>query len=1420
MADTTKKLWQIFDSGGTRVFSGTGDTISYAFEANTASGDAEYEVFYIDRDCELRRSVFVAGTPNCSAYPSQFIIGASDTPFTGDRIYPCSGGDQVISINTTYSSYTYTSSACTCVPKVESGETVLTGRVSMIANHENTNDMIYEGSALGTNGEGISGYIWYRLTQAACPCFDETTKTYDDMDEPVASGVSCIEQDVPLSGYVPCSSVTTYWDNIANTCVTESSTTPELREIVVHVSANPFGGTRILSGITDRVFYQITQESCTDCNETTYEYEDTAEHYLGEFTCIAQTTSITVDVNYVKRTSYIDPNDGLCKEGVPIPGVSSVTITVYITANTSDHDITQNGVTEHVRWRYTQKTCSDCEGTSYEYGQSSVDVFTKTINCDAQNVDISGDISYTATTKTFNILDGSCTSSQTQGLSAVTSTVHIDANSTHESIVRSGIKDLIRYEITQEACVPPCDTGTTYTYDYSTVQPFTITITCQEQDVPVTGSVAYTASTTILDQQWNCVTTETTGTSGVTGVNTVHFAENTGYQTITKTGSVRYDSSHYISYTITQPSCHEPCPTSVTYDYTSVTTSTTATCFAQDVTFNAQIPYTATTTHEDCSTSTATGTSGVTETVHIPKNESESVTARTGTAGYIHYTINQQPCDACEGTDYTYSDVTKTVSATCLAQTVSIEADVPYTAITYEYVGDVCTSTTSTGTSAITISVDITKNETSEVVPWTGFEDYIYYTINQQPCKDDDSGWFTTEALSDGRFDFIIRPNEDYQDETISYSRDGGITWVDNEVWTLGDYTTVSLDVVRGDKIYWKGTVHVYGRDQSYGDIEACSQFSGTCDYKIYGNMMSLIYGDDYQGEHPDFTGHPYAFAYLFRDKYDDEHPDGHLKSANYLYLPSLDISEGCYQGLFYYCSGLTAVSKDLLPSDRLKEYCYAQMFAGCSSLKVAPVLPAEHLTGAFNLDEGCYNEMFSGCSSLNYIQFHALDNIVCVHDYDALYTLDWVNGVASEGVFCIQTGAGIYENQGTWHGNYNNAIPSGWVVTFIASEEDYFITTPIDDITNFFLTIGSNVGTGNVRSISYSTDSGNTWVTSANTGSGGLTVVVNNVGVGDEVWWYGEGLRFAIGLDDPNYYSRFHTNDQKRFVARGNIMKLLKGPSASVNTTIEGNSAFYKFFSSTNIFDATQLILPSTELTESCYEYMFKGCTYLKTGGPSVLPATVVPTQAYHGMYEGCSSMLYPSLPLMKISATTAGYQSLATMFSGCTAMDAYGANIELDCQTTDNQTFMGMFQACTSLYHTGERLYLKSNSLTQEAYYSMFDSCTALISTPPISAETASYMDCEAFKNLMRDCTSLVYWKYYSKVLAPETGITNHWYGNLQQEGYFIVRNDTTWVPEDYRFGYISPYVSDAGVPKKATIDDDFWTIERRGDIDWQWP
>ena len=73
-------------------------------------------------------------------------------------------------------------------------------------------------------------------------------------------------------------------------------------------------------------------------------------------------------------------------------------------------------------------------------------------------------------------------------------------------------------------------------------------------------------------------------------------------------------------------------------------------------------------------------------------------------------------------------------------------------------------------------------------------------------------------------------------------------------------------------------------------------------------------------------------------------------------------------------------------------------------------------------------------------------------------------------------------------------------------------------------------------------------------------------------------------------------------------------------------------------------IVLPATTLTNSCYMYMFSGCTGL-TRAPQ-LPATQLTEGCYHRLFDNCTSLeTAPTLPAKKL----AGF-CYSNMFTGCT--------------------------------------------------------------------------------------------------------------------------------------------------------------------------
>ena len=196
---------------------------------------------------------------------------------------------------------------------------------------------------------------------------------------------------------------------------------------------------------------------------------------------------------------------------------------------------------------------------------------------------------------------------------------------------------------------------------------------------------------------------------------------------------------------------------------------------------------------------------------------------------------------------------------------------------------------------------------------------------------DYENKYLTFVALEDGTFRFKGR----YENNIISYSLDGGKSWS-----TLA-YNTYSPTVAAGNKIMWKSNlIHNTG----------VGWFYSTGRFYVEGNIMSLLYGDNFEGQTSlaEKTG---GFGGLFSSC-------TKLTSAENLILPATTLVDDCYYQMFSECASLTVAPKEL-PATTLAKQCYTFMFMGCTSLTSAPELPATTLA------ERCYWDMFAACENL-----------------------------------------------------------------------------------------------------------------------------------------------------------------------------------------------------------------------------------------------------------------------------------------------------------------------------------------------------------------------------------------------------------------------------------------------------------------------
>ena len=103
-----------------------------------------------------------------------------------------------------------------------------------------------------------------------------------------------------------------------------------------------------------------------------------------------------------------------------------------------------------------------------------------------------------------------------------------------------------------------------------------------------------------------------------------------------------------------------------------------------------------------------------------------------------------------------------------------------------------------------------------------------------------------------------------------------------------------------------------------------------------------------------------------------------------------------------------------------------------------------------------------------------------------------------------------------------------------------------------------------------------------------------------------------------------------------GNIMSLVSSENFEREKTLEGDFAFASLFkNNANVKNKKDmpLLLPATALTDSCYKFMFCGCSGL-TVAPR-LPAEKLAEACYSNMFRGCKSLQSaPALPATELKA------------------------------------------------------------------------------------------------------------------------------------------------------------------------------------------
>lgn len=306
-------------------------------------------------------------------------------------------------------------------------------------------------------------------------------------------------------------------------------------------------------------------------------------------------------------------------------------------------------------------------------------------------------------------------------------------------------------------------------------------------------------------------------------------------------------------------------------------------------------------------------------------------------------------------------------------------------------------------------TIEITIVNDSECVIYSNDEP------EPEPPTPYETQYATLEIVSGGTLTW--RTGEHETNKEIFISFDSGDTW--ESVTSTPEGTEISVEA--GDTIFIKGYNDTYA--SWYDGVT----FAGsTAIFNLSGNIMSLIYGDDFEGktEFPEGTSHNLLRMFNYTGIIDASNLvlpptaltdwcyasmfEGCVSLIKAPALPATELSADCYRAMFVGCTSLTEAPE--LPATTLAVDCYPYMFYGCSLLTESPVLPAATLVGS------CYTYMFEGCTNLTKITCLAYEG------FDAPNTTDrWTLYVSPTGTF-------IKHPNAVW-GVGSSGIPEGWTV-------------------------------------------------------------------------------------------------------------------------------------------------------------------------------------------------------------------------------------------------------------------------------------------------------------------------------------------------------------------------------------------------------
>lgn len=326
-------------------------------------------------------------------------------------------------------------------------------------------------------------------------------------------------------------------------------------------------------------------------------------------------------------------------------------------------------------------------------------------------------------------------------------------------------------------------------------------------------------------------------------------------------------------------------------------------------------------------------------------------------------------------------------------------------------------------------------------------------SIDCDPEKIND--YFTITNTGSGNYYLIITINSDSKNKHFYYTTND-LKWIkstDNLEINLKSKEKIRLRCI------FNGNTEEANKFKPYLTFSSNDQLDAYAGINVSGDIQSLSAGDDFKNQNNLATFANRLFS-------------GKSWTFNGIVLSSKNLSNYCYQYMFWGCKNLTTVPE--LPATDLKDYCYAFMFYNCKKLtKTGQTLwtntsnrSCEYMfwscTGLTDISDtifsdnvnlasecywgmfqdctnissvtihkkvlpdsadGCFGRLFAGCSKLSMITYYC-DKLGEDANTEINHTYQWVEGVSSTGKF-IYTQKGLILKRGVDGG------PEGWEIIY-----------------------------------------------------------------------------------------------------------------------------------------------------------------------------------------------------------------------------------------------------------------------------------------------------------------------------------------------------------------------------------------------------